>query len=192
MKFRAIDLTMSAMFAALMAIGSNITSFLIVGGVPITLTTFFSILAGLLLGSRLGAVSMTVYALIGLAGAPVFANFSGGLSVMVSPTFGFILSYILVAFVVGKIAENRSSRTSFIFAAIVGLIINYGFGTNWMYFAYKWLASTDAISYKLAWTWMIVPLPKDIILTISAGVLALRLRKNIHKITNVFDKETIA
>lgn len=102
MKLKTIDITLAGMFAALMAIGANITSFIVIGGVPITLTTFFCIMAGLLLGSRLGAISMIIYALVGLAGAPVFAKFSGGLAVIISPTFGFILSYIIVAFVVGK------------------------------------------------------------------------------------------
>ncbi|TXK91768.1 BioY family transporter, partial [Parageobacillus sp. SY1] len=60
-KWRAIDLTLVGMFAALMAIGANITSwapFLVIGGVPITLQTFFCVLAGAILGRRLGAVAM--------------------------------------------------------------------------------------------------------------------------------------
>lgn len=49
MRLRALDITLVGMFAALMAIGANITSwapFLVVGGVPITLQTFFCVLAG--------------------------------------------------------------------------------------------------------------------------------------------------
>ena len=72
-----LTLVYSGMFAALMMIGANITAFLpflVVGGVPITLQTFFAILAGLILGSRRGALAMTVYMFIGLAGAPVFAK----------------------------------------------------------------------------------------------------------------------
>ena len=184
LKLRAVDITLSGMFAALMAIGANITAFLVIGGVPITLTTFFCILAGLLLGSRLGAIAMTVYALVGLAGAPVFSNFSGGLSELFSPTFGFVLSYILVAYIVGKITEWKSSRKSFIFAALAGLVINYTVGTNWMYFAYTYLASAEAISYQVAWAWMLVPLPKDIFLSVFAAVLAPRLAKSISKSTN--------
>ena len=100
---RTLQLVHIAMFAALMAIGANIASFLVIGGVPITLQTFFAILAGILLGSRIGAISMIVYAFIGLAGVPVFAKFSGGMDTLISPTFGFILSYIFAAFVVGLI-----------------------------------------------------------------------------------------
>lgn len=95
---RTLTLVHIAMFAALMAIGANISSFLIVGGVPITLQTFFAVLAGILLGKRLGAAAMIVYAAIGLAGVPVFAKFSGGMDTLISPTFGFILSYYLYRF----------------------------------------------------------------------------------------------
>ncbi|WP_328701159.1 biotin transporter BioY [Aquibacillus kalidii] len=182
MKLKAIDITLAAMFAALMAVGSNITSFIIIGGVPITLTTFLCVMAGLILGSRLGALSMTVYTLIGLVGAPVFANFTGGPSVLVKPTFGFVLSYILVAYVVGKIVEKKSSKKMFLFAALIGLVINYFVGTNWMYYAYKfWASAPEGFTYKMAWAWMVAPLPKDIIFTIIAGVMAPRIQKVVSK-----------
>ncbi|MDW0109958.1 biotin transporter BioY [Sporosarcina aquimarina] len=176
-----LGLVYSAMFAALMMIGANITYFLpalSVSGVPITLQTFFAVLAGLLLGSRYGAVSMTVYMAIGLAGAPVFAKFSGGFSAIVSPTFGFILSFIFVAYVVGLIIERNSSVASFVIAALVGCAVNYVIGTNWMYIAYKlWAAAPDAFTYKIAWIWMLPPLPKDIILSVLAGVFGHRMAK---------------
>lgn len=177
----ALSLVYSGMFAALMMIGANITAFapfLTVGGVPITLQTFFAILAGLILGSRLGAISMTVYMFLGLAGAPVFAKFSGGFGSLISPTFGFIVSFIFVAYVVGKIVESNGSLKSYIFAALVGFVINYAIGTNWMYFAYKiWASAPDAFTYKVAWLWMVPPLPKDIILSVLAGIFGHRMYK---------------
>ena len=109
-KFRALDITYVGMFAALMMIGANITSlvpFMTVGGVPITLQTFFAVLAGAALGSRLGSLSMIVYTLVGIIGAPVFAQFSGGAGIIITPNFGFILSYILTAYAVGKIVERK-------------------------------------------------------------------------------------
>jgi biotin transport system substrate-specific component len=177
----ALSLVYSGMFAALMMIGANITAFapfLTVGGVPITLQTFFALLAGLILGSRLGAISMTVYMFVGLAGAPVFAKFSGGFGSIISPTFGFIISFIFVAYIVGKIVEKNGHLNSYIFAALVGCTINYMFGTNWMYFAYKlWAAAPDAFTYKIAWLWMVPPLPKDIFLSVLAGVFGHRMYK---------------
>lgn len=137
---RTIDLTLAGMFVALMAVGANITSFvpfLVIGGVPITLQTFFAILAGAILGSRLGAITMAVYAFAGLAGAPVFSKFGGGFATLLSPTFGFILSFILTAYVTGKLIEKKKSVPVYITAALIGMVINYVFGTNWMYMAYK-------------------------------------------------------
>ncbi|WP_433743344.1 biotin transporter BioY [Falsibacillus pallidus] len=182
-KLKPIDLTLAAMFVALMAIGANITTmvpFMVVGGVPITLQTFFAILAGAILGSRLGAIAMIVYALVGLAGVPVFAQFSGGFSNVLSPTFGFIISYIMTAYATGKIIEKKRSVPVYITAALIGMVINYLFGTNWMYGAYKlWAAAPDGFTYKMAWAWMMVPLPKDIILSVLAGLMAHRLDKTL-------------
>jgi biotin transport system substrate-specific component len=188
-KLKAMDLTFAAMFVALMAIGANITSiapFMVVGGVPITLQTFFALLAGALLGSRLGAISMIAYTFVGLVGVPVFARFGAGPSTIFSPTFGFIISYILTAYFVGKLVENKRTLSRFIFACLVGLVINYVLGTNLMYFAYKfWAAAPPGFTYKMAWMWMVVPLPKDIILAVCAGVLALRLERTVMSRTKL-------
>lgn len=193
-RLRTIDLTMVAVFVALMAIGANTTSFLIVGGVPITLQTFFAILAGCILGSRLGALSMIVYTLVGIVGAPVFAQFTGGASILIKPTFGFILSYILVAYLVGIIIEKSQQPTAkqFIIASLLGMIVNYVIGTNWMYYAYKlWAQAPDGFSYKMAWAWMLAPLPKDIILSIVAGAISPRIYTAVQK-SNPLSKQVAA
>ncbi len=183
-KMKTIDLVYAGMFAALMAVGANIAQFLVVGGVPITLQTFFAILAGLLLGSRLGAISLTVYALVGLAGAPVFAQFTGGPAVLFKPTFGFILSYILVAYVAGKIVESKSKPTirTFMIASFTGFILNYVLGTNYMYYAYKvWAEAPEGFTYGMAWMWMVAPLPKDVILSIVAALISPRIYSAVTK-----------
>lgn len=186
MKLRTTDLTAAAMFVALMAVGANITSiapFMVVGGVPITLQTFFAILAGVVLGSRLGAIAMMVYAFVGLVGVPVFAQFGGGFGTFLKPTFGFIVSYVFTAFVTGYIIEKMKNTVGvFVFASLAGMALNYVFGTNWMYAAYKvWASAPDGFTYKMAWLWMVVPLPKDIILAILAGVMGLRIKRTLSK-----------
>ncbi|MDM5326088.1 biotin transporter BioY [Neobacillus sp. CF12] len=186
MKLRTTDLTLAAMFVALMAVGANITSiapFMVVGGVPITLQTFFAILAGVVLGSRLGAIAMMVYAFVGLVGVPVFAQFGGGFGMFLKPTFGFIVSYVFTAFVTGYIIEKMKNTVRvYAFAALVGMAINYVFGTNWMYAAYKiWASAPDGFTYKMAWLWMVVPLPKDIILAVLAGIVGHRLKRTLSR-----------
>ena len=179
---RTLLLVQTAMFAALMMIGANISAFLIIGGVPITLQTFFAILAGLLLGKRNGALAMLVYALIGLAGLPVFAKFSGGLDTIISPTFGFIVSFIFVAYIAGYIVEKFPTKTGFVLAALAGTAFNYLFGTNWMFAAYKlWFAAPEGFSYKMAWAWVAVPLPKDLLLAVLVGFFGFRLKPIIQR-----------
>lgn len=182
-RLKTIDLTLASMFVALMAVGANITSifpFMVIGGVPITLQTFFGILAGLILGSRLGTITTIVYAFVGLVGVPVFAQFSGGVGMILKPTFGFILAFILAAYITGKIVEKYKSVSGFIVAALIGMAINYIVGTNWMYFAYKfWADAPDGFTYSMAWMWMMLPLPKDIILAVVAGLFAHRLEKTV-------------
>ncbi|MCR2821197.1 biotin transporter BioY [Lederbergia panacisoli] len=184
-KLRTLDMVYVSMFSALMMIGANITSFIpfmTIGGVPITLQTFFAVLAGAFLGSRLGAISMAVYMFIGLAGAPVFAKFMGGPTQIISPTFGFILSFIVTAYVTGKIIEKNNKLHTYIFAAIIGTIFSYLIGTNLMYIAYKvWAAAPSAFSYKVAWMWMAVPFPKDIFLAVLAGIFAHRMQRIVKR-----------
>lgn len=171
------------MFVVLIAIGANITSivpFFVVGGVPITLQTFFAMLAGLLLGSRLGAISTSAYAFIGLVGVPVFAQFSGGPGMILKPTFGFIISFIIAAWVAGKMVAKKKTVPMFIAAALTATAINYLFGTNWLYFAYRfWADAPDGFTYGLAWLWMLPPLPKDIILAVLGGLFAYRLKTTV-------------
>ncbi|MFD1706025.1 biotin transporter BioY [Siminovitchia sediminis] len=184
-KLRTLDMMYVSLFSALMMIGANITSFvpfMVVGGVPITLQAFFAVLAGAFLGSRLGAISMAVYAFIGLAGAPVFARFHGGIGQLLSPTFGFIIAFIFTAYITGKIIEKNSKLYSYVIAALLGTAFSYLFGTHWMYAAYKlWAAAPDAFSYKVAWMWMAVPLPKDILLAILAALFAYRMQGIVRK-----------
>lgn len=125
--------------------------------------------------------------LVGLFGAPVFAKFSGGFGMIAGPTFGFIFSFILAAYVTGWIIEKGGEQPSiarFIAAALVGMVINYVVGTNWMYFAYKyWAEAPKGFSYSIAWSWMLVPLPKDVILSIIAGIISPRFYATIRKFT---------
>ncbi|MFA1821400.1 biotin transporter BioY [Virgibacillus oceani] len=186
-KLRAIDLTYGAVFVCLMAIGANITvwfPFLAVpiGGasVPLSLQTFFAILAGLMLGRRLGTISMITYILVGFAGVPVFSGLIGGPMAFAMPTGGFIISFVFSAFITGWIAE-KNKRENFSFylgASAIGLIINYGIGVTYMYFAMNlWLELP--ITYGLAWASMTPFLIKDAALASLAAMFMVGAAKRI-------------
>ncbi|MBD0327728.1 MAG: biotin transporter BioY [Pyrinomonadaceae bacterium] len=79
--------------------------------VPITAQTFVVLLAGALLGSRLGALAMILYLLEGAGGLPFFAGGQGGAAyLLLSPTAGYLFSYPAAAFAVGFLAERGWDR----------------------------------------------------------------------------------
>ena len=187
-KLSAYDITLVGMFAALMAIGANITSwapFLQIANVPLSMQPFFCILAGLLLGSRLGALSMTIYALIGIAGAPVFAQFNGGIGVIFESTGGFILSYIVTAYAVGKVIELSKEKRlpTFLTASFLGITLIYIIGTSYMWLALNvWM--NVPMSYGAAWTVMTWFLLKDVVFTFLGAFIAPRIYHIVTKVAN--------
>lgn len=76
-------------------------------GVPITGQTFGVLLVGAALGARRGYMALAGYVGLGLAGAPVFANWYAGFPPV---TFGYLLGFIPAAFVVGLLAQRGWDR----------------------------------------------------------------------------------
>jgi biotin transport system substrate-specific component len=115
--------------------------------VPLTLQTFAVLLTGAALGSRRGALSMALYALVGVLGVPWFAQGSSGYS---APSFGYILGFVAAAFIVGRIAEGGATRTAARTAwlMVVGNLVIYAIGVTWLKFALGADAAT-AISLGL-------------------------------------------
>ena len=102
--------------------------------VPLTLQTFAVLLAGAALGSLRGVASMALYALMGVVGVPWFSAGSSGFS---TASFGYILGFILAAFIVGRLAERGASTTSIQSAAlmVIGNLAIYAVGVTWLKFA---------------------------------------------------------
>src|SRR5574344_750761 len=82
------EMILCALFMALTAVGAFIK--IPLGGQIFTLQFLFTLLAGLLLGGRLGAKAVGVYTLLGLIGVPVFAE-GGGPGYVFQPTFGYLI-----------------------------------------------------------------------------------------------------
>ena len=121
-----------AFFAALTAIFSQITLPLPFTPVPINLATLSVLMAGALLGAKAGAVSQLIYLLAGAVGLPVFSRFSGGLSVLVGPTGGYLIGYLFAALVAGaRCKKTNRHKITTIFTMIFAMVICYLFGTMW-------------------------------------------------------------
>ena len=101
----------ASLFAALTAVGAYIQVPIPFSPVPVTLQVFFVLLAGSMLKSKWGTLSMIVYTLLGISGLPVFAGGSSGIGVLLGPTGGYIIGFILAAYVIGKLSERTEYTT---------------------------------------------------------------------------------
>jgi biotin transport system substrate-specific component len=123
--------------AALTAAAAQISVPLPFTVVPFTFQPMVVLLGGLALGSRLGSASQVVYLLAGLAGLPVFAasaTLPPGALRLIGPTAGYLLSYPIAAFVVGRLAERGLDRRylTSVAAMAVGLAVVYLSGAAWL------------------------------------------------------------
>ncbi|MGB9928556.1 MAG: biotin transporter BioY [Methanosarcina sp.] len=101
----------ASLFAALTAAGAYIQIPIPFSPVPFTLQVIFVLLAGSMLKSKWGSLSMIVYTLLGVAGLPVFSGGSSGIGVILGPTGGYIIGFILAAFIIGKLSERNEKNT---------------------------------------------------------------------------------
>ena len=145
--------------------------------VPFTLQFLFTMLAGLLLGSRMGAVSVAVYMLLGLAGLPIFTE-GGGIWYVLKPSFGYIIGFCIGAYVTGKMAEKMRKLTmaGYLLANFTGLFIVYGMGMMYYYIICNYVIDTPIGVWPLFLYCFLLAVPGDICLCILAALLAKRIR----------------
>lgn len=164
------DLVLCAVFVALVAISAMIT--IPIGPVPITLQTPMVILTGALLGSRLGVMTMVVYLIAGLIGIPVFAGGSGGFGSLLSPSFGFVIGFIPLAYFAGLGNREGQSLLKAILTTAVGMVILFTFGFLYFYFIMNnVLESPKGLAESIMLT--VAPfIVKDLIVTVVTVLFA--------------------
>ena len=171
--FSVREICYSGLFAAVIAVMAQL-SIPMPGNVPMTMQTFAITLAAVVLGAKLSTVSSVIYLLLGAVGLPVLANFSGGFDKFVGPTGGFLLSFPLMAFLIGWGADHRHAfRGAYVLALIAGTAVNYVVGTV-MYCAL--LHAPLATGFAAC----VLPfIPTAIIKAILASVIGFPLRRRI-------------
>ena len=121
------------LFSLLMVAGAYIQIEQTLSPLPIVLSNFFMMLAGLLLGSVWGLISVSVYLLSGALGLPVFSDGSGGIHHLTDFKAGYLLGYLMAVFTVGKISETGQYSMLRDFAALtIGGFVLLGSGMLWM------------------------------------------------------------
>ena len=126
------ELTMTALFVTLITVGAFIR--IPLPNWPFTLQILFTTLAGIILGSRLGAVSVGIYIILGLIGVPVFTS-GGGPGYILQPTFGYLVGFMVGAYVVGRFSEASPNHSfkQLLIGSILNLLVVYGFGMVYLY-----------------------------------------------------------
>ncbi|MBQ3401983.1 MAG: biotin transporter BioY [Synergistaceae bacterium] len=161
-------LTLCALFAALIAIGTHIkipTPLL-----PLTLQTLFVVLSGLVLGRKYGAASVCVYVLAGLIGLPVFTGSA------LNPTFGYILGFIPGAWLAGYIAEKyRPCFMTWTAGGLAGIAVIYALGIPYYYLMSRYYLGNELGARTLVLYFVLMPMPGDIVKSIAAGLIVQRL-----------------
>lgn len=169
------EMTLCALFTVLTAIGAFLK--IPIPVVPFTLQFLFTMMAGLLLGGRLGACSVALYALLGLAGLPIFAE-GGGFWYVLKPSFGYIIGFIIGSYVTGRMTE-RLQRLTFgkiLIANFAGLALVYGMGMVYYYLICNYVIDTPIGLWPLFLYCFLLVVPGDIFLCFLAAGLTRRLR----------------
>jgi len=168
------------LFTALSAVGAFIK--IPIPYIPITMQTFFILLAGVLLGGKCGALSVLCYILLGLIGVPVFAE-GGGLTYVFKPTFGYLIGFVIAAFAVGIIV-NRTRYPSYkriLFSSFLGLLILYTIGLVYYWLIYTYYIGTGIAFKTLMLYCFVLTIPGDIALSFCVAFLGYRLIPILRK-----------
>lgn len=170
------QLVLAALFCALTAIGAFIQ-------IPVpfmdyfTLQFLFVLLAGMLLGGKLGGISVALYVFIGLIGFPIFAA-GGGIQYVLRPSFGYLIGFIVTAFVVGILCDKKENPTfkNYLAFAFIGMLITYGIGFGYKYLMLNFYVKEATGLWAIVAASLPLDIPGDAVLCLLASATANRLR----------------
>ncbi len=170
-KATGTSLALVAVGAALLAASTLWGGYPLGGGVPITLQTLAVLLVGAVLGAYRGAAAVLVYLALGTAGLPVWAGHIGGAQIWTTPRAGFLLAFVLAAFVTGWMSEclaasGKATFAGFLGVAFVGTLAIITF-LGWSYVAVR-----AKLSFNDTLVTLTPFLPGDIIKAFVAAAVA--------------------
>lgn len=176
MRINTRSMILTALFAGLTAIGAVLIE-IPIGPVPITLQVLFTTLAGVVLGARLGALSQIVYVFMGIVGLPVLSGGVGGPAYIFHPTFGYLIGFIIGAYVIGRIAEKQKNPKflNLFLATLAGLFVIYAIGFPYLYIVLTKITNLDVNFYDVLKTSVLIFIPGDIIKCLLTALLGVKI-----------------
>ncbi|HUT74364.1 MAG TPA: biotin transporter BioY [Armatimonadota bacterium] len=174
----ARGLLISSAGAALTALGARVT--IPWWPVPATLQVFFVLLCGAALGRRWGAAAQAQYVLAGTLGLPVFAAGSGGPGALMGPTGGYLVGFVVAAYLTGWLSEVRGRRGAPSYAAaLAGAAMIWLCGWAWL--ALWAAAKGEATPLRAAFAWGVMPfIALDALKAAAAAAIARPLSRTLN------------
>ena len=176
-KLELREMVLCALFIALITVGTFIR--IPVGTDVYTLQFLFTLLAGLMLGARLGAIAVIAYILLGLLGVPIFAT-GGGPGYVLQPTFGYLLGFVLQAWFCG-FYSRRSHDISFrslLAANLGGMAIVYLIGISWFYLISNYVIAAPIPLWTAIFYCGVLQIIPDFLLCLAAAAIGMRCYKS--------------
>lgn len=173
------EMTYGSMFTVLIAVGAFIK--VPVPICPFTLQFFFTTMAGIILGKKGGAVSVLIYTCLGLIGFPVFAE-GGGIWYVAKPTFGYMIGFILGAYLTGMLTEKDgwNDEKHIFLAAFAGLLVVYAVGMLYYYIIGNYVINAPIGIWPLFLYCFILAVPGDLVLCVLAALTTKRIKKALR------------
>ena len=161
------NMTYSALMAALLVVCGWIA--IPIPPVSFTLQTFGVLTALGVLGGKWGSISVILYLAMGLVGLPVFSGFSGGFSLLLGPTGGFLMAFPVMAWLCARF--SGAARRAKILAGLAGLLIVYLLGAAGLAWSagMSWFQALAVGALPFVW--------KDALSIVGAEWLAAVLKK---------------
>ena len=172
------NLTLTALVAAILCVMGPLV--IPIGMIPMSLTNMVIYLA-IILDKKRATISVVIYLLIGFVGLPVFAGFTGGVGKLLGPTGGYLIGYLVLSWIAGKVSEalNRVQRTE---KLKMKQMLALGVGTLGLYLVGTlWLMVQSNLTLVSALSVGVLPFVVfDIMKIVAAVALGNSIKKRIH------------
>ena len=170
------DMVLVALFAAITAACAVFPPVQIpVIPAPIVVQNIGVMLAGSILGARRGGLALLLFVVLVALGMPLLTGWKGGFGIILGPTGGFVLSWVLAAFVVGALVEKFWRRLNFwnllLCNVLGGIVVVYALGI-------PWLAVVAGLELGQALTGSAVFIPGDVVKAVIASFAALVVKRS--------------
>ena len=172
---------LAALFAALTAVGSLIK-------IPTPISSFsplffFTAISAILLGPKYGALSQLIYVLLGLSGLPIFTT-GGGLTYVLTPTFGFLIGLVPAAIVIGLLIRRLGNGFwALCLSCLAGLAVLYLVGLPYMHYILAVYLQKEWSIRQTIMGGMVIFLPWDAVKILVAAWLGKTLLPRVRRFT---------